>query len=380
MAGSFGQLHGATVAMAATRAAASSRSPRSRLVTATVLGALLAAVVSVAGASTPSGASGAPGALGADGVDPCPGALRVVGEVVEAGGPTMCTHGVDPAVTPQALAAQGGAAPEATSGIQCYTDGTSGARVQLVYAHSSTINRFTTFKRTMKQRAGQIEAIYDASARQTGGRRHVRWATNANCNVQVRSVLVPASAIPVDGFQSLVESLRAQGFNSNDRKYLVWADTGRPTNVNSATCVGLGTLFPDETDNPATNDNNQFGGFTRVDETCLFAVFNLVAGHVEAHELMHTMGAVQANSPNHSRFAHCLDDYDIMCYNDGSGGLRVVCSGRSNEMRLDCNHDDYFSTNPTRGGYLDTHWNTADSRWFESVRGTRSRPTEDPSP
>ena len=282
----------------------------------------------------------------------------------------MCTYGADPAVTPQALAEQGAVTPEATRGIQCYSDGTSGARVQMIYAHPRTINRFTTFKRTIKRRAGQIDAIYEASAQQTGGHRHVRWATDANCNIVVQSVVVPAATIPVAGFQALVESLRAQGFSSNDRKYLVWVDTGTSTSNTSGTCVGLGTLFPDETDSPA-NDNNRFGGFTRVDEKCLFAIFNPVAAHVEAHELMHTMGAVQANSPHHSRFAHCLDDYDIMCYNDGSGGLRVVCSTTSNEMRLDCNHDDYFSTNPTRGGYLDTHWNTADSRWFESVRGRR---------
>ncbi len=342
-------------------------------------------VATLALASTvPVGASGAgragasgppatdPGSTGSPSTDPaadpCPGALRVVGRVGD--GPTMCTAGPAPV---EASRPPGSAAvPEVTSGIQCYGNGTDGARVQLLYAHPRSIDRFTTFAPKIVRRAGQIEAIFDASAVQTGGRRHVRWVTDANCNVDVRSVVIPDTAIALSGFDELVRTLAAQGFSSNDRKYLVWVDTGSATTTNPVSCAGLGTLYPDESDSPR-NSNNVFTGVARVEERCLFAALDAVAAKVEAHELTHTLGAVQSGTPHHSRSSHCTDDHDIMCYDDGAG-LRIVCASTSNEMRLDCNHDDYFSTNPTAGGYLDTHWNLADSRWLEPGPGIAFAP------
>lgn len=341
------------------------------------LAALVAAMAATVGAPGPTEASASPGSettatAATVGDDPCPGALQVVDEATERGRPAMCTHGADPGVTPEDLAAQHAVGPEATAGIQCYGDGTSGARVQLIYAHPDNVNRFAAFRRAIKRRAAQIDAIYDASAQQTGGHRHVRWATSPSCNINVQSVLIPAAAIPTSGIETLIDSLERQGFSSNDRKYLVWVDTNTSRTAPVATCLGLGTIYRDDTDT-AANLNNRFGGYTRVDEKCLLAIFDPVAAHVEAHELMHTLGAVQSDAPNATREGHCTDEYDIMCYADAPGtATRRVCSGRASEMRLDCNHDDYFSTNPTRGGYLDTHWNSADSRWLESVPGYRT--------
>ena len=169
---------------------------------------------------------------------------------------------------------------------------------------------------------------------------------------------ISSAAVPVEAFSSLVDRLRALGFTSNDRKYLVWVDTGAVIDHGGSTsCYGVGSLYADETSDPARNYNNTHGGYTRVDDTCLFTVFNATsAGKVEAHELMHTLGAVQGlfryngstitnGSPNSTLYGHCSDDYDIMCYADGPlTVLRRVCTTSNNEMRFDCNHDDYFST------------------------------------
>lgn len=354
---------------------------RRRTVLIVTVGLLAAVAVSATSASAQSATSPSaadPSATEAAG-DPCPGDLVALPVAID-DAPTMCTHGPDPGVTPNDVAAQGGASAEAAAGIECYGTGTNGPRVQLLYAYASS-NRFNTFRPVIEQRAAQIDAIYDASAQQTGGRRFVRWLTDANCNLDVRAVQVPAANLALSGFGDLMTTLDGRGYNRPDRKYLVWTDTGTPTTITSGSCSGVGTLYPDERPSRTQNYNNLFPGYTRVDDKCLFALFNRVAGKVEAHELMHTLGAVQGatgstvGAPHRTPYGHCTDDYDIMCYADGPGVVtRIACSESSNELRFDCNHDDYFSTNPRSGSYLDTHWNTADSSWLEDEPGAPVAP------
>ena len=75
------------------------------------LAALVAAMAATVGAPGPTEASASPGSettatAATVGDDPCPGALQVVDEATERGRPAMCTHGADPGVTPEDLAAQ----------------------------------------------------------------------------------------------------------------------------------------------------------------------------------------------------------------------------------------------------------------------------------
>lgn len=312
----------------------------------------------------------------------CPGDLVPVAAVVD-GAPPMCTHGPDPALTPATAAAEGGPTPEASTGIQCYDNGTSGNRVQLLYAYGST-NRINTFRPWIEDRAAAIDAIYDQSAQQTGGRRFVRWLTDANCNLSITAVSVPATTLLLGNFAvtgGLVTALQNRGFDRQDRKYLVWVDTGTSTTISNGTCSGVGTMYIDAKPNPGSssnsNFNDRFGGYTRVDDKCLFPVFDSVRGKVEAHELMHTLGAVQPTAPHGTLFGHCRDDYDIMCYVDGGGTVLISprpCADATNELRLDCNHDDYFSTSPRAGSYLDDNWNSADSSWLETEPGAPQPP------
>ena len=55
-----------------------------------------------------------------------------------------------------------------------------------------------------------------------------------------------------------------------------------------------------------------------------------------------------------------------MCYRDGPSTMELYypCP-RAHENLIDCNHDDYFSTNPPVGNYLRTHWNTATSAFLD---------------
>ena len=322
-----------------------------------VLG-LAAPVPSASAAPVPTQTLAAPGA-GPDGT--CAAAGLVVAGVID--GATLCSTGPEPGEGP----VPPGAAPtEATAGIQCYGDGTSGARVQLVYAHPSGVNRLSALRATMRTRAAQMETIFNASAGQTGGQRHIRWVTDANCNLEILDVVIPVSQVPATAFSALMSTMVSKGFSDPDRKYVIWAETN---NANPTTCSGLGTLWYDAQPT-SLNWNDTRTGYARLDETCLRSGFD---GRTEAHELMHTIGGVQPTAPNATPSGHCRDEGDRMCYDDDGAGpvrMRSVCSS-GNELRFDCGHDDYFAVNAAcgAGGWLASRWNTADSRWLESVPG-----------
>ncbi|HEV3400758.1 MAG TPA: hypothetical protein VG078_02965, partial [Acidimicrobiales bacterium] len=289
-------------------------------------------------------------------------------------GPPRCFHGPDPSppgidvrVSQAPLVAASGTGPSTAASpgaVQCYGDGVSGPRVQLLYARAADRpDRYATYLATFRQIAAQIDDAFVRSARETGGVRHVRYVTDSSCVVSVANVVLSASGD--DNIANTANELEARGFNRTDRKYLVWMDA----NV----YCGIAEIWPD--DRPtADNYNNARPGVpgmvARVDSGCWgLSGANLV----EAHELMHNLGGVQSSAPHGTAYNHCTDDHDRMCYPDGSGEpMSVVCPS-GHEALFDCNHEDYFSTaRPPAGAYLASHWNAANSAFLaptDSVSG-----------
>ncbi len=103
------------------------------------------------------------------------------------------------------------------------------------------------------------------------------------------------------------------------------------------------------------------------------------------HEITHTLGAVQNSAPRATDFAHCFDEWDLMCYADGGpfGGpedLTFPCAASpysSTHEALDCGRNDYMSPSPASSSYLDTHWNTYDSVFLCAFFGTPGCAPED---
>jgi hypothetical protein len=98
-----------------------------------------------------------------------------------------------------------------------------------------------------------------------------------------------------------------------------------------------------------------------------------------AHELTHTLGAVLHGSPNASGAGGCLDDYDLLCGRTAPAAGAHVCP-KKHENRLDCGHDDYFSTNPKPGSYLAENWNVAQSEFLLRSDGGDDIPTRPGAP
>ena len=292
---------------------------------------------------------------------PCAGGYEI-GSMAGRNGPVRCSHGPDAAPAnidvrvarqPES-AAQAALPPDttaATAGTLCTGDGVTGPRVQLVYATiAGQPDRYVAYASSLAIWAAAMDNVFSQSAAETGGDRRLRFVHDAGCTPTVARVTLSAAA--GNDFNATVNELSAAGYNRDDRKYLVWADT----NV----YCGIGEVYSDDRAGQ-NNYNNVYGMVARVDNGC----WGLSGQSVEAHELMHTLGGVQKTAPHGTTFNHCTDDYDRMCYTDGSGSTTtVVCPAATHENLFDCNHDDYFSTAPPTGSYLATHWNTASSAWL----------------
>ncbi|WP_371495014.1 fibronectin type III domain-containing protein [Kitasatospora sp. NBC_00374] len=327
------------------------------------------------------------------GLRPAPQGDRCLGVLSTADG--HCTHGPDappkgvdirkdtpPVTSPlpslDARADQSSASPASTPGpgnvvaapasqsVVCDGDGNTGNRVQVVYAHGPGRNRYAQYAVSFKTWAAEADMIYSASAQETGGVRHIRYVTAADCTPAVLEAEIPDAALAE--FSAMNSALASKGFNRKDRKYMVFADA----NV----YCGIGTFNGDE--RPGQDNLSNFGpSYGRSDSGCWNP-------HTAAHELGHNLGAVNNSAPNTSRGAHCTDEWDIMCYSDTPyyPAMRTVCPDQGHDLRLDCNHDDYFNTNPKPGSYLATHWNIANNQFLLTGNGTKPdpNPTSSPSP
>ncbi|HUR23389.1 MAG TPA: hypothetical protein VMZ73_05915 [Acidimicrobiales bacterium] len=287
----------------------------------------------------------------------CPHGLEVSGLA------GVCTHGPDAAPpgvdvrrsrsTDELVAETAtGTTTGATGAVPCYGDGVTGNRVQVVYAHAADVpDRYSELLASMRTWAASVDSVFADSAAETGGVRHVRWVTDAGCNLEVAQVAL--SNTGDDSYGDTVGGLQRAGLSRSDRKYLMLVDA----NV----YCGISGFTSDDT---AGSRNASNGGpeYSRVDSGCWGRV-----NPVEAHEIMHSLGGVQYSAPHSSGGAHCTDEYDRMCYAETINMTLTYPCASSHERLFDCNHDDYFSTAPAAGSYLANHWNAADSVYLEKV-------------
>ena len=303
-----------------------------------------------------------------------------VGYEVDVAGPGhYCTHGPDPAPEGVDLAdhkstteVRQAAENASSSAVDCDGDGVSGNRVETIYARASdTTDRYASVVAALRGYA--VTNIEDIVQNSSGNLRRPRFVTTPGpaCELIVRNVVLNTSG---DGsFANTLSQLQAKGYNRVDRKYMVWMDIKVG---DTAPYCGIGLLANDSSPGRGNFHNGHpFGGgaVSRVDLPC-WGLTGASDTPVEAHELFHTLGAVQNNAP-HSTFlgtagsgGHCHDDYDVMCYDDDFNPSTVPmtfpCATTTSERLLDCGGDDYFSLSPAPATYLTNHWNTATSSFL----------------
>jgi hypothetical protein len=240
--------------------------------------------------------------------------------------------------------------------VTCDGDGHSGRRIQFLYGYlRGGRNRLAQVRSFLQTRAAQVDDIYANSA---GGARHLRVEHDGSCFADIKAVALSSGALAGQLGKTNAE-IAAKGFRRTDRKYIVFSE------VASRQFGGIAFATNDETPT-AYNDANQqrlIGLISRgFPGTPTAFWWSEIA---TAHEIGHTLGAVQPQAPNATNRFHCTDGADVMCYPDGSAQAvnysATVCPGANAE--LDCNDDDYYSVAPT-GAYLPTHWNVANSQYL----------------
>lgn len=216
--------------------------------------------------------------------------------------------------------------------MPCIGDGTSGNRVQMVYARSALApDRYDELLPDFRAWAAEADQAVWLNPAETGGGRHLRFVTDG-CQLDVaQAVLTPPGEASFDQMRTELQLL---GFNRADRKYMVWADAA------VGTC-GLGEVYDDQ--RAHQHQLEQQRAHVRARGRALLALRRAARG------LPHP-GRGPVRQPHHSASRHCTDEADVMCYDDDAGGpvtMDVVCPPER-EALLDCGHDDYLTSPPAR--------------------------------
>ena len=180
-----------------------------------------------------------------------------------------------------------------------------------------------------------VQSVYRTSSRAVADVDLVpRWVHSPECEPSIEVVQVTPGSLA--DFAATIQAVSERGLDRPDRKYIMWTD--------ATVYCGIAAVSIDDSKVENRNDGHH-PGYARVDRGCWG-----YQGSVVAHEVTHTLGAVQPTAPNATTNGHCTDEYDLMCYVDGPGiTTSSVCNNRQSELLLDCNNDDYFHPDPPPG-------------------------------
>lgn len=285
-----------------------------------------------------------------------------------------------------------------TAAPVCQGNGVNGPRIQLIYMYVEGQPDRTSLivPRIINEFAPRMEGVYRETSklqgREIGMRLHM-----PGCKLAVDTVMIDADNGAPDETGAMLtritETLANAGYDSTDRKYILWFDGGNQGACGVAPAEMI--LIPGG-DNPTPANPNNIGFQSVLRETAVIFRYGTprlggpvddVSGcwgrggtgaRTEIHELTHLLGAVQLGAPNSNGAGHCTDDHDIMCYSEQ--GVSTVPRCATVVEQLDCGADDYFNARPNAGSYLSTHWNTANSRFLGDSPVHDSVPAEIPRP
>ncbi|MFI1769731.1 hypothetical protein ACH41H_48225 [Streptomyces sp. NPDC020800] len=139
-----------------------------------------------------------------------------------------------------------------------------------------------------KKKAHLADQLYNASALETGGIRHIRFVTDPDCTANILNVQVPSSN-NLSTSDNLITALKAQGYDSTNRVYASFVEYASSNPY-------WGTVDKDDSPGPG-NANNTGPAYSWL-HSADAAGSSCWYSHIVAHELGHNLGAVQASAPH----------------------------------------------------------------------------------
>lgn len=275
--------------------------------------------------------------------------------------------------------AEQNASPQLPTTPGCYGSGKDGRRIVVIASgtHEQPITSFDIAR--IKNVVGQMEStlIWNSYLQNPDKVMHWRFYQGGNCEPEIITATQDANyynELSVATFSQLKQD---------------WGIIGA-ANTAKQQAVGENLLphflvFTRSGANACGQSDFNWGGVTNDQETFSFVYGMTPSGNtgsqcwngwIAQHEIMHSMGAVDITAPHATVGAHCTDEWDIMCYDDGAGVVincpTVNGSTVLADYVMDCNADDYFSVKPDAdsvfnpppwwlGGTTLTRYNTAKS-------------------
>ncbi len=279
--------------------------------------------------------------------DVCPvdGGYRVL----LGGGGSVLTHGPD---SKTALVAgsnlSSGASSAPSRHVYCESN-TSNDYFQAIYARPNDVaSSLQQYRQNFIKGTYAVNGFYNQEAGLFNQTMDLKFNCDSTGDMSIIDVSLPTSRANTT-VGTIVTDLKNLGYKNSNIKYDVLFDGG-----SASLFSGYGTLWYDDR-LTANNQNNLGGTYALVDGTGGY-----YDAYSVAHEVGHTLGAVQKTAPHTTGAGHCNDIYDVICYNDGgpTGTSTYACNNR---QWFDCRHDDYFNLNPDSANYLYSHWNIGSS-------------------
>jgi hypothetical protein len=271
-----------------------------------------------------------------------PGGLYAI---APSGGPTLLTHGPDPAVVAGPPSSHRGKHGPQRAPV-CATGRVTRFLLALPRRRhaSSTRSRRRTRHRLERDAWSAIksaDALLDLSSVGVGG---PHADLNVPCDARGRVALNVLRFRRLD-FDSLVSLARRRGFDSSAVDHVILVRGRQPGSCGAGSFESDGRLS-------SINKNNLNGGYAIVYRPCW-------TGEGLLHEIGHLEGAVQYAAPfSTGSGRHCWDETDVMCYAPDGGDLHQEGTiARCATVSFDCGGDTYFDPTPEPGEFLADHWN-----------------------
>jgi PKD repeat protein len=202
---------------------------------------------------------------------------------------------------------------------------------------SGTTDRFTSVKASIQAAVRRMNAVLNEDGMESG-------LMNADYKVKCDAageIDIGRFTSSGSNFESIMNGAIAAGFDAGNADYTIFFDT------DAGNLCGQGIRYADSQPG-AGNANNVETGYATIYEPCWFT-------EAPMHENGHNQGAVYESGPAWSSGrGHCLDENDVMCYEDGGGSTVNICTNR---IYYDCGYNTYFDAATESGEWLATHWN-----------------------